>query len=106
MTRALGHRMMQDYGVIPTPTVTLRTLGSRDVCLIAASDGVWEGVGPSEAVRLVADALAEGRSAHGAAHALCAAAVGAVQAQGRHSRPDNTTAAVLVFAGAEEGGER
>jgi serine/threonine protein phosphatase PrpC len=97
MTRALGHRMMSAYGVIPTPTVALRTLCPGDLCLIVASDGVWEGLDAARAVREVGDALAEGRSAHGAAAAVCKAAVNAVSAKGQLMRPDNTTAALFVF---------
>jgi len=97
MTRALGHRIMQDYGVIPTPTVIVRRLEEKDVCLIAASDGVWEAMTAREVVVEVTDALADGRDANSAAHALCTASVKLVKACGRHMQPDNTTAALLVF---------
>lgn len=43
MTRALGHRLMTpEFAVLPTPSVTLHDLTPSDVCLIVASDGVWE----------------------------------------------------------------
>ena len=64
---------------------------------MAASDGVWEGLSASEAVTEVCDSLAQGRSANGAAHALCQSAVDVVQATGRHAAPDNTTAALIIF---------
>ena len=97
MTRALGHKMMYDYGVIPTPTVTVRQLGSQDVCVIAASDGVWEGLDATRAVQEVCDSMARGVDAEEAAHQLCIDAVAAVQGTDRFNRPDNTTAARLIF---------
>lgn len=39
MTRALGHNMLADFGVIPTPTVVQRELRPEDACLVVASDG-------------------------------------------------------------------
>ena len=42
MTRALGHKLLGEYGVIATPSVAIRTLQPEDVCLILASDGIWE----------------------------------------------------------------
>jgi serine/threonine protein phosphatase PrpC len=107
MTRALGHKMMADYGVIPTPTVTMRTLGPQDVCIIAASDGVWEGLDPEQAVREVCDSMAQGRDADSAAEALCTDAVKQVMAVDRRIRADNTTAALIIFdevIGEAEGG--
>jgi serine/threonine protein phosphatase PrpC len=97
MTRALGHKMMSDYGVIPTPTVTVRSLGPKDVCIIAASDGVWEGLDPEQAVREVCDSMAQGRDAYSAAQALCTDAVRQVMAVDKRVRADNTTAALIIF---------
>jgi hypothetical protein len=42
MTRALGHKLLGDYGVICTPSVTLRKMEQDAICLIVATDGVWE----------------------------------------------------------------
>ncbi len=42
MTRALGHSMLSDFGVIWTPSVRLHRLAPGDCCLIVASDGVWD----------------------------------------------------------------
>ena len=42
MTRALGHSMLSDFGVIWTPSVRLHRLAPGDCCLILASDGVWD----------------------------------------------------------------
>ncbi len=42
MTRALGHSMLSDFGVIWAPSVRLHRLAPGDCCLILASDGVWD----------------------------------------------------------------
>ena len=39
MTRALGHNMLADFGVIATPSVVQQQLSPADVCLVVASDG-------------------------------------------------------------------
>jgi Protein phosphatase 2C len=39
MTRALGHNMLADFGVIPVPTVAQRELQPENTCLVVASDG-------------------------------------------------------------------
>lgn len=39
MTRALGHNMLADFGVIPVPTVAQRELRPENTCLVIASDG-------------------------------------------------------------------
>lgn len=88
---------MQEYGVIPQPTVTLRRLTSDDVCVVVASDGVWEALSATEAVATVCDSLAEGASVDDAARSLCQASVAVVHACGRNSQPDNTTAALVIF---------
>ncbi|PRW20200.1 phosphatase 2C 12 [Chlorella sorokiniana] len=100
MTRALGHRLLADYGVIPDPSVTFHQLRPEHVCLIVATDGVWEVLSPSEAVKIVCDHLAEGYSATAAAAELCREAVrlaSSVRHAGEAAQADNTTAAVLVF---------
>lgn len=104
MTRALGHKMMSDYGVVPTPTVTVRKIGPKDVCVIVASDGVWEGLGACDAVAEVCTIMAQGGSAEIAAKNLCKTSMALVQALGgRGSRPDNTTAALIIFDEVEGG---
>lgn len=39
MTRALGHNMLADFGVIAIPSVIQREIDPADTCLILASDG-------------------------------------------------------------------
>ena len=97
MSRALGHKMMIEYGVIPTPTVSIRQLDPQDVCIIAATDGVWEGLDADEAVQFVCDLMAEGRSAESAAQELCKSAVARVHAADKRNRADNSSAALIIF---------
>lgn len=97
MTRAIGHKLMETYGVVPTPEVMVRRLKSTDVCVIVGSDGVWEGLTAKESVAEIADSMSKGITADAAAHALCSSAVDAVKAYFKQSMPDNTTAAVIVF---------
>ncbi len=62
MTRALGHSMLADYGVVPAPAVAgPRALGSSAACLVLASDGVWDAMSPAEAVRFVMHAVDQAR---------------------------------------------
>ncbi|KAL4422971.1 hypothetical protein ABPG75_009168 [Micractinium tetrahymenae] len=99
MTRALGHRLLSQYGVSSIPTVSLHKLAPEHMCLIVATDGVWEVLGSAAAVKLVCDALAEGHTPGEAARQLAAEAVhladGPVRAQGA---ADNTTVSLFVFA--------
>ena len=62
MTRALGHSLLADFGVVPTPAVAgLRALDSSAACLVLASDGVWDAMSPAEAVRFVMHAVDQAR---------------------------------------------
>jgi serine/threonine protein phosphatase PrpC len=71
-------------------------LGRQDVCIIAATDGVWEAMSAGTAVREVCDAMADGLPVNAAAAALCREAV-STAADKFGTRPDNTTAALIVF---------
>lgn len=53
MSRALGDKMAHSIGVVSKPDVIVRDITVEDEFLIIASDGVWEFVGPDEAVALV-----------------------------------------------------
>ncbi|KFM25536.1 putative protein phosphatase 2C 12 [Auxenochlorella protothecoides] len=97
MTRALGHRLLSKLGVSQAPSVVRRTLGPDDLCLILASDGVWEVFSPSEAVLTLCDHLAAGHSAPEAALDLVRTAVEVSDGTNVDIGADNTTAAVFVF---------
>ena len=97
MTRALGHAVLSQYGVIPRPSVQRHTLSRDDLCLILASDGVWETCSPSEAVVGLCDLLAQGQSVPEAALELARSAVELSTAASPDFGADNTTVAVFVF---------
>ena len=97
MTRALGHCVLSQYGVIPRPSVQRHTLSRDDLCLILASDGVWETCSPSEAVVCLCDLLAQGQSVPEAALELARSAVELSTAASPDIGADNTTVAVFVF---------
>ena len=95
MSRALGHELLQHYGLIPEPDVTRVELGPETCCLIMATDGVWDYLSPREAVRLVMEVVEGGGSAAAAAEALAEDAVQLALDSG--DQADNTTAVVFVF---------
>ena len=55
MTRALGHKNLYDYGVIPEPQVRRLKLRDNDFFLLAASDGVWDNLSDGEILDTVLD---------------------------------------------------
>lgn len=70
-TRALGDRPFRRIGIIAEPAVATRTLAAEDAWLIAATDGVWDGLEPSAVGHLVRAAS----TAREAADSVLAAAV-------------------------------
>lgn len=97
MSRALGHQFMSDYGVIPDPVTVVYKLRSEDVMLIAATDGVWEGLSAKVAIEHAVDAFAQGRSPDNVAFALCNESIETVVKSGKSVRADNTSAVVFIF---------
>lgn len=95
VTRSLGHKLMANYGVVPTPTVRKMGLRSTDACLIVASDGIWDVMEPTEAVRHVMASLAQGMTPREAAGELVKDCI--MLALDLDGDADNTTAAVLVL---------
>lgn len=55
MTRALGHKSLYDYGVIPEPQVRRLKVRDNDFFLLAASDGVWDNLSDGEILDTVLD---------------------------------------------------
>ncbi len=84
VTRALGDRWFRPVGVIAEPELGHRSLGRDDLAVVAATDGLWDVLGPEDAARAV-------RPADGA-HAAAQALVDAAEAAGAH---DNVTALVI-----------
>jgi len=72
-TRALGDRDYRQIGIIAEPDVATRTLGEEDRWIVAATDGVWDGLEPEDVGRLARAAS----TAKGAAAAIRDAALGA-----------------------------
>lgn len=59
MTRAVGHYHLQAFGVIPSPEISFYDVeDDTDVCLILATDGVWDAMHPRDAVMCVCTSLA------------------------------------------------
>jgi serine/threonine protein phosphatase PrpC len=87
MTRSLGDRWFRPVGVIPEPEVGRHLLGTDDVALVAATDGVWDVLSVEDAARVVRGAV----TAQAGADALIAAA----RAADAH---DNVTALVVRVA--------
>lgn len=95
VSRSLGHKLMSNYGVVPTPTVRKMSLRSSDTVLIVASDGVWDVMDPTEAVRHVMANLDAGMTATQAADELVRDSISlALDLDGD---ADNTTAAVILL---------
>jgi serine/threonine protein phosphatase PrpC len=53
MTRAVGHRHLEEYGVIPRPEIKFYDLVDDDACIILATDGVWDAMHPRDAALFV-----------------------------------------------------
>lgn len=96
MSRALGHNMLADCGVISEPTISHHTLGPSDACLVIASDGVWDCYTALEAVEFCMEVAYDGGSAAVAAELLCSEAVER-QKSGPGREADNTSAIVMFF---------
>ncbi len=96
MTRALGHKMLAQYGVIAVPSVQRFTLTHEHFCLVVASDGVWDVIEEEAVVGMVARYAAEGLSAARIAHRLVKEAVHtSMEATGGDA--DNTSCVVLLL---------
>jgi serine/threonine protein phosphatase PrpC len=95
MTRSLGDRWFRPVGVIPEPEVGRHALGTDDVALVAATDGVWDVLSVEDAARVVRRAA----TAQAGADALIAAALAA----GAH---DNVTALVVRLADLDRAASR
>lgn len=96
MTRALGHKMLAQYGVLAVPTVQRCLLTADDFCLVAASDGVWDVLDEESVVGLVARQAAEGLSAGRIAGRLAKEAVRTAM-DAMDGDADNTTVAVVLL---------
>lgn len=96
MTRALGHKMLAEHGVIFNPSVRRSALADGDFCLVLASDGVWDSFDDGEVVGMVARHSAEGLAPERVAARIARDAV-RVSSAGPGCDADNTTIAVMML---------
>ncbi|KAG2498060.1 hypothetical protein HYH03_003821 [Edaphochlamys debaryana] len=96
VTRALGHKHMADYGVLPEPYVASFTAKPEDCCMVLASDGVWDVMDGQEVVNRVMDAAGEGKTAAQAAKMLVQDAVD-LGINSPSGEADNTSAIVVLY---------
>jgi serine/threonine protein phosphatase PrpC len=62
MTRSIGDLISKKNGIISEPEIKHRNLTKYDKFLILASDGIWEFITSQEAVNIVKDIWAQGKS--------------------------------------------
>lgn len=75
MTRSVGDTVLTEFGVVPTPELTVCGLGPKDQFIVLASDGVWEFMTSGEVATFVARQKATGASPSIVANALVAESV-------------------------------
>jgi len=62
MSRALGDKVLQSYGVSPEPEVARIPRSSKDDFLLVATDGLWNAMTNQECVDICQQALRSGRA--------------------------------------------
>lgn len=97
MTRALGHRLLSESGIIPVPEVVIRRLEREHVCVIAGSDGLWDGMDCTTAVHEVCEGFKSGLEPGELAKDLCSESVRYVSNIRPNMKADNTSIALLFF---------
>ena len=55
ISRSLGDLICHQIGVTSEPSITIMPLSSNDKFFVAASDGLWEHVGPDELIDLITE---------------------------------------------------
>jgi len=50
MTRSLGDTVFDNHGVLSVPEITTTALGAEEMCVVLASDGLWEFVDSQETI--------------------------------------------------------
>jgi len=103
LSRAFGDGVAKSVGVTSTPDVSHLRLTPADAFLILASDGVWDWVPSSEAVRFVAARRAAKESPQTVAEALVRLA--ARRWAVRDAVTDDVTAVIVYFEHHLPGGE-
>lgn len=98
MSRVLGDLDAGAAGIIPTPTVSTRTITPSDRFIVLASDGLWEFLPNEDVVMVVATLMKMGKSATDAARFLIAKAALAWRNEEGDYR-DDVTVIVLYLKG-------
>ena len=94
MTRAIGHKHLEEYGVIARPDIRFYETSDDDLLLVLATDGVWDAMHPRDAaVYLLQKVLMDGEAMEAAVKDLCDSCV-AMQERAL-GLADNTSAVVL-----------
>eukprot|EP01104_Vermistella_antarctica_P008024 TRINITY_DN1996_c0_g2_i1.p1 TRINITY_DN1996_c0_g2~~TRINITY_DN1996_c0_g2_i1.p1 ORF type:complete len:565 (+),score=122.76 TRINITY_DN1996_c0_g2_i1:195-1889(+) len=99
-TRGLGHKIYEEYGVIPDPDVHVHTLSAeRDCMLILGSDGIWEALSPQQAVDIAMRADPPKSAAKKLVNAAMSASkiVRDTDTDLEYDNVDNTTCVVIRF---------
>jgi serine/threonine protein phosphatase PrpC len=95
MTRSVGDTVLSQYGVVPTPEVTVCELGPKDQFIVLASDGVWEFMSSGDVTAFVARMKAKGASPSKVANSLVAESV--KKWKENEQVVDDTTAVVIYL---------
>lgn len=93
MTRSVGDTVLTEFGVVPTPELTVCGLGPKDQFIVIASDGVWEFMTSGEVASFVARQKSSGQSPSQVANALVAESVS--RWKKNEQVVDDTTAVVM-----------
>lgn len=94
MTRSVGDTVLTDFGVVPSPELTVCGLGPKDQFMVLASDGVWEFMTSGDVASFVARHKANGASPSVVANALVAESVGKWK---KNEQVVDDTTAVVVY---------
>lgn len=92
MTRALGHKWLNKFGVSWVPYVYTETYTDRHQFLVLASDGVWDEIDPESVINFVDDCCNDNLTAQETAEKLVEKALFLADEDDK----DNTTA-IVVF---------
>lgn len=94
MTRAIGHKHLEEFGVIARPDIRFYDTDAHDVIVLLATDGVWDAMHPRDAALfLMRKVVREGESAEAAVKDLCDSCVAM---QERSLGLADNTSAVLI----------
>jgi serine/threonine protein phosphatase PrpC len=99
MTRSVGDTVLSQYGVVPTPEVTVCELGPKDQFIVLASDGVWEFMSSGDVTAFVARMKAKGASPSKVANSLVAESV---KKWKENEQVVDDTTAVVIYLGFPE----